>query len=474
MKSFRYLLLHCGFMPWLLACPVLPQVIPAPVADQSLRCGDGIEGADEACDDGLRNSNSRADACRKDCRLAHCGDNVTDTGESCDDGNPFNADGCSTDCALEEGEFEEEPNDGTGDDAQLLLSGMTVYGVLEERDQDCYAIRVPNQGYLTVQVGDGQGGCLGDTYLRLYGPDGETVLVRDDNSGVDGCSKIDPHEVQGARHLDSGLHSVCVQGFLDIPVSGYALSIELGANSCSPGVFEPIDALDNDNDGVLDACDDDDDDDRIPDEEDNCPKVSNGPYAPVFHPNYEGFIRHWLLLGAWDNELARCLPTEDGLVQDEEGLQPEPFQLTENREWQPHTDGDAYIDLNQVFPFDQQYEAYAFAHVHAPAAQRALLAVGSDDGMRAWLNGQMVTESADCRGAQPDQNVAEINLQEGWNRLLIRVKDLGGGWGFYARFLNEDRTPVRGLKIQHTREIAHDDNQIDRDGNGTGDACERD
>ena len=121
-------------------------MIPAPVADQSLRCGDGIEGADEACDDGLRNSNSRADACRKDCRLAHCGDNVTDTGEGCDDGNPFNADGCSTDCALEEGEFEEEPNDGTGDDAQLLLSGMTVYGVLEERIRIATLFEYPTNG----------------------------------------------------------------------------------------------------------------------------------------------------------------------------------------------------------------------------------------------------------------------------------------------------------------------------------------
>ena len=92
--------------------------------------------------------------------------------------------------------------------------------------------------------------------------------------------------------------------------------------------------------------------------------------------------------------------------------------------------------------------------------------------MRTWLNGEAVMESAECRGAEPDQNVVEVNLREGWNRLLIRVKDLGGGWGFYARFLNEDGTPVRGLSIQHTRQVAHDDNQIDRDGNGIGDACE--
>ena len=56
-------------------------------------CGDGILGADEECDDGVDNSDSAADACRLDCRLAFCGDGVIDDIETCDGG----AD-CDPDC----------------------------------------------------------------------------------------------------------------------------------------------------------------------------------------------------------------------------------------------------------------------------------------------------------------------------------------------------------------------------------------
>ena len=99
----------------------------------SPRCGDGVIGANETCDDGNRvdsdgcvdcrlarcgdafvqlgveacdegdgvNANDLADRCRADCNLARCGDGTVDTGEACDDGiaNSIEvADRCRIDC----------------------------------------------------------------------------------------------------------------------------------------------------------------------------------------------------------------------------------------------------------------------------------------------------------------------------------------------------------------------------------------
>ncbi len=63
-------------------------------------CGDGItnKAAGETCDDGRRNDDFAANACRTDCRRAHCGDEVLDAGEECDDGNERDGDGCSPGC----------------------------------------------------------------------------------------------------------------------------------------------------------------------------------------------------------------------------------------------------------------------------------------------------------------------------------------------------------------------------------------
>lgn len=59
-------------------------------------CGDGEVGGGEACDDGLGNSDTDADACRTDCTEPRCGDGTVDTGEVCDDAG---AGSCSEDCS---------------------------------------------------------------------------------------------------------------------------------------------------------------------------------------------------------------------------------------------------------------------------------------------------------------------------------------------------------------------------------------
>lgn len=65
-------------------------------------CGDRVVDADESCDDGPSNSDFIAGACRADCQPFHCGDGVPDPGEECDDANATAGDGCSDQCLVEE------------------------------------------------------------------------------------------------------------------------------------------------------------------------------------------------------------------------------------------------------------------------------------------------------------------------------------------------------------------------------------
>ncbi len=50
-------------------------------------CGDGNKDVGESCDWGANNSDTKANNCRTDCRMAFCGDSIIDNGELCDDGN---------------------------------------------------------------------------------------------------------------------------------------------------------------------------------------------------------------------------------------------------------------------------------------------------------------------------------------------------------------------------------------------------
>ena len=52
---------------------------------------------------------------------------------------------------------------------------------------------------------------------------------------------------------------------------------------------------------------------------------------------------------------------------------------------------------------------------------------GSDDGMRAWLNGELIISKDGPRGPGANQDTAKLDLQEGLNHLLLVKRSPNGG-----------------------------------------------
>ena len=106
-------------------------------------------------------------------------------------------------------------------------------------------------------------------------------------------------------------------------------------------------------------------------------------------------------------------------------------------------------------------------------SQRDLtLALGPDDGVKAWVNGVVVDEVGGCQGTNIDQFQSDVTLLAGWNRLTLKVRDHGGGWGLYARFLDDFGNPVEDLELSLSPDGDWSDNQTDTDGDGIGDVCD--
>jgi cysteine-rich repeat protein len=119
-------------------------------------CGDSLIEGDEECDDGLLNSNTAADACRRDCKLPSCGDQTIDAGEVCDrDVSNFPAlphnsgDGCREDCQgievcgdglldVLEGCDDGNLNDGDGCSATCVVEGATCGNGVVDAGELCY------------------------------------------------------------------------------------------------------------------------------------------------------------------------------------------------------------------------------------------------------------------------------------------------------------------------------------------------
>lgn len=80
--------------------------------------------------------------------------------------------------------------------------------------------------------------------------------------------------------------------------------------------------------------------------------------------------------------------------------------------------------------------AYGHVYVHSPSARSARLLLGSDDGIKAWLNGSVVSLHDVYQGWSADQFNEPVALQAGWNRLLCKISQGGGSFRFSARFVN--------------------------------------
>ncbi|RME91557.1 MAG: hypothetical protein D6766_11690 [Verrucomicrobia bacterium] len=119
-------------------------------------------------------------------------------------------------------------------------------------------------------------------------------------------------------------------------------------------------------------------------------------------------------------------------------------------DWTPLTKGlhDWDINLEDQFGSLDRVAAYLRTAVWAPEAMPARLELGSDDAIKAWLNGRLVHAHYVTRGLAPAQDVVEVRLEKGWNRLLLKVVDNDGGWAVACRIRRPDGRAIPGLKVR--------------------------
>jgi hypothetical protein len=93
--------------------------------------------------------------------------------------------------------------------------------------------------------------------------------------------------------------------------------------------------------------------------------------------------------------------------------------------------------------------AYAHTYVWSPITQAVDMLIRSDDGVKVWLNGDQVARYDVSRGCDEAENRIQVTLKSGWNRILFKVHNGDGGFGFGCRFVQRDtKTPVTGLNYQ--------------------------
>ena len=124
-----------------------------------------------------------------------------------------------------------------------------------------------------------------------------------------------------------------------------------------------------------------------------------------------------------------------------------PEKAGEAAQWKAMPRGDV-ANLSGAFPDEMNCVAYLKTRIVAPEECDAALLLGSDDGVKAWLNGAVVHSNNVDRGLVADQDMAPIRLKKGANELMLKITQGGGGWAACARVIGTDGKPVRGLRAE--------------------------
>ena len=420
------------------------------------------------------NSDTTADACRADCTLPSCGDGTADSGEACDDGATWGGDGCTPGCQTESGRGEVEPND-TIDQAEALASAESVTGALPMDDVDCFAVEVAADGWLSADVeGELAGSCPDDTVIRLYDPVG--AMLEAATPVIDGgCSPIDPLVAPAARFMAEGTWTLCLEGHQAQPVRTYTLTVELGDDSC--GIDFPYTSDDDpDGDDVPNVCDADDDGDAVDDAVDDCPEVPNGGTPWPLAVDSGGFVRDWLFAGPFTGHETTdaCRASDDEILGDDAAAIPELGTLAgEGLYWFAFFAPGSRVNFLHAMAGPTAREVYAATWIHSPVARTATLAIGPDDGARVWFEGEEILDIVPCQGTTVDKYTYDVELVEGWSQVLVKVRDQGGAWAMFFRFLDPDSgEPITDLGVSLSPYAEWTPGQGDLDGDGVGDVCD--
>ncbi len=217
--------------------------------------------------------------------------------------------------------------------------------------------------------------------------------------------------------------------------------------------------------------------------------VQGDRYAGGGWVDKEGFIRHWLILGPLDRAgggepasyaLAADYLT-DGVAVWEDTVLPEEGQWIDvsfcgaaassglalngagivEPHWRAHVDGDDTIcfegdtSLDQAWYFDpsnavaiDDFMAYAAVYVENPTGESIVTNIGlaRDESAAVLVNTRRVFSSRESDHYGPGGTVrdviAQVRLEPGTNRLLVKIFDGIGASGFRLRFQDEQGDPV--------------------------------
>ena len=170
------------------------------------------------------------------------------------------------------------------------------------------------------------------------------------------------------------------------------------------------------------------------------------------------FLKDWLVLGpipVFDGSVSNADMFADGASQtaafDREEFDIHTFQPVVSIDgklyyWEKYSSGAEIIEFAWLYGYHGFADAYARAQIEMEEDTPVLLAIGDDDRIKVWLNGQLVHEDRDGGNLEVDKALVPVTLRKGLNDLILKVQNGIFEWEFSVRIFEADYDPATDVK----------------------------
>jgi hypothetical protein len=173
-------------------------------------------------------------------------------------------------------------------------------------------------------------------------------------------------------------------------------------------------------------------------------------------PDSQGYIRDWLMLAPIVLPEGRA-GTElifGDQIRNEAALQPKAGDKIaingKELTWKAVTAATNYVDFNAALKTANDHAiGYIVTYIECEQEMPGvIMAVGSNDEGRLYLNGVDIYVFAEPRTLELDADKGKVTLKKGLNVIVFKILNEQGNWQGAMRFLDKSGLPLSNLKIK--------------------------
>jgi tetratricopeptide (TPR) repeat protein len=160
-----------------------------------------------------------------------------------------------------------------------------------------------------------------------------------------------------------------------------------------------------------------------------------------------GYIEDWWLIGPFDNEGNRGYKSvfaPERIVDLDQQPQGKQTKVTWRR--YPAGTNDGQVRLHPLYKPSNRVAAYGLTVLETSRETPINLHAGCDDGCKIWINEQLVLDDPGFHRYAPDQHSLMLTLPRGKNRVLVKVIQNEGAWGFSLALTDRLGRPITAIK----------------------------